>query len=418
MKVVSSKRERDKTVVLDLARRFGPLSRVAIHELTRLRPSTISMLVRELLREGRLLEAGPSDNPTGRKQVLLRIQEDRGFVASLEFDAEMVVAAVVNLGAHIRHSVKEATYLGGGIEGLVRQLLDCAARAVRDAGIDESLLVGVGVADPGLIDRRQGVAIVSSTIEFWKDVPLRRIFEERFQAPFLLESNSRARTVAERILGAGRMADDMLYLDYGTGIGLGVVTEGQVLRGRGDCACEFGHTHLMEGGPPCKCGSFGCLEAIAGAPAMAARVRNAVLEGGHSAVLDLAGGDPASITGFMVIEAASKGDKMCAAVLEEAERYLALGLANIVNLFNPALVVLDKRLALADPGFLDRINRIVRRQALRRSAEGLSFRLSELGVEAGVLGVALLVIEQIFEIPALKLPRFMAEPALETASLQ
>lgn len=401
MKNVSTKRERDKSVLLDVVRRFGPLSRVDLHDMTKMRPGTISALVRELLRERMLVEAGPSDNPMGRKQVLLHLNQDHRYIAAVEFDAESVVAAIFNLGAQLKHILSEPTDMEHGLDGLVNQLLRCTEAAIAKAGVDRRALVGVGVADPGLIDSRQGISLTSSTIEFWHSVPLRKIFEKHFGIPLRLESNTRARTVAERMRGAGDMAEDLIYVDYGTGIGMGVITEGKLLRGRGECAGEFGHTHVMDGGPPCKCGSFGCLEAIVGAPAIAARARSAVLEGGNSMVLDLAGGHASKITGWNVIEAARAGDKMCAVILEDVERYLGLGLANVVNLFNPSLVILDKRLGAGDPGFLNQTARIVRRQALERSTSDLQFRYSQLGADAGVLGVALLVIERHFEIPAM-----------------
>jgi N-acetylglucosamine repressor len=416
MKDVSTKRERDKSVIIDIVRRLGPVSRVDIHDLTRLRPGTISLLVRELLRENKLLEVGPSDNPLGRKQVLLRLNEESGFITAIDFDADAVVAAVLNLGARIKCSIKENTYLNGGMDGLIRQLLDCTTRVVEQAGIGTGSLVGIGVADPGLIDSREGVSITSSTIEFWKGAPLKRIFEAEFDVPFLLESNTRARTIAERILGAGHMASDMVYVEYGAGIGLGIVTEGKILRGRGECAGEFGHTHVVEGGPACKCGSFGCLEAIAGAPAIATRARTAVLEGAASRVLELAGGDPSLITGFHVIDAARQGDRMCSAILDDVEKYLGLGLANVVNLFNPSLLVLDRRLGMMDESVIDQIARVVRRQALQQSTEGLEFRYSELGEEAGVLGIALMVLEQLFEIPSIKLPKFLREAGAQAAN--
>lgn len=411
MKDVATKRERDKSVLLDIVRRFGPLSRVDIHDMTRLRPGTISTLVRELLRERTLIESGLSDNPMGRKQVLLHLNEDHGAIAAVTFDAESVVAAVFNLGAQMKHMISAPTDLEHGVDGVVNQLLRSMESAIAKAGVERRALVGIGMADPGLIDSRQGISLTSSAIEFWRAVPLKQIFENHFRIPLLLESNTRARTVAERMQGAGEMAEDMIYIDYGAGIGMGVVSEGKLWRGRGECAGEFGHTHVMDGGPPCKCGSFGCLEAIVGAPAIAARARSAVMEGGSSTVLELAGGDADRITGWNVIEAARGGDKMCAVILEDVERYLGLGLANVVNLLNPSLVILDRRLGAGDEGFLNRTARIVRRQALERSTCDLQFRYSQLGGEAGVLGVALLVLERHFEIPTLKLPVFMTEPS-------
>jgi predicted NBD/HSP70 family sugar kinase len=413
MKAVRRKSEHDRAVVLDVVRRFGPVSRVDVHALTHLRPGTISLIVRELIREGWLKEAGSSDNPTGRKRVLLRINEERGNVVALAFDPGCIEASVVDLGGRLRHLVREPACLEQGADGLVAQLLRLAERAVEESGIDPDSLAGVGVADPGLINAREGISMLATAFDFWRDVPLRSHFTGRFRAPFLLESDTRARMFAERILGAGRNADDMLYVDYSTGIGLGVVTGGRILRGSNGCAGEFGHTRIMDGGPPCKCGSFGCLETLAGAPALAARARRALAEGAPSRVLELAGGDPGKITGFLVMEAARNGDKMCGAILEETGRWLALGIANAVNLFNPSLVVLDGRLKAAGQRFLEQVTQIVKWQALSLSTHGLELRFGELGPEAGVLGVALMVIQGLFEIPALKLPRFMIEPARE-----
>jgi predicted NBD/HSP70 family sugar kinase len=159
----------------------------------------------------------------------------------------------------------------------------------------------------------------------------------------------------------------------------------------------------------CTCGSFGCLEAIAGAVALKARIRRAISEGSTSQALALAGGDVDNISAWTVLTAAKLGDKTCNAIVEQAGDYLGLGLANIVNLFNPSLIVLDRRLEQAGQGLLDHIIRVVKRQALSHSTEDLEIRFAKLGEEAGVLGVGLMLLERHFEIPALKLPRFMIE---------
>jgi predicted NBD/HSP70 family sugar kinase len=189
----------------------------------------------------------------------------------------------------------------------------------------------------------------------------------------------------------------MFYIEYGRGIGAGIVVGGKVLEGHRRSSGEFGHTHVIENGPACTCGSFGCLEAIAGASALEAKVRKAIQEGATSRLMELVDGDLNKITPWAALKAASMGDKTCDMIVEEIGKYLGLGVANLVNLFNPKLIVLDERLELAGPVLLEQIIRIVKRQA---------------GAEAGVLGAGLLVVEKLFEIPALKPPRFMIEPRL------
>jgi glucokinase len=251
---------------------------------------------------------------------------------------------------------------------------------------------------------------MSSTIESFKQVPLRRIFEKEFAVPVQVANFASAKAVAERTLGAGTMADDMIYVEYGkTGIGAGIITGGKLLHGAGHAAGELGHTHMTEEGPACKCGSFGCLEALAGAAAIESRIRKAIAEGSGSEVIALAGGNPAAVTGWMVLKASEMGDKTCSAIVEQAAKYLGLGFANLVNLFNPLVLVLDQRLKLAGQGLLDQVIKVVKRQALTYSTEKLSIRFGNLGDEASVLGAGSIALEKHFEIPALKPPRFLIE---------
>jgi len=410
IKHCKTQRERDLHVIEGLVRRFGSLSQVEIHELTHLQRSGISGLVRDLVKQGRLVEAGRSDNTIGRKRVLLRVNEEHGFFLGVGFDDEAVLAAVMDLRPRIRSLAREATRLEGGTNGLAHQLLSCAHEALRQADLRAESLLGIGVAGSGLVNSHEGTMVMSSTIESFKQVPLRRIFEKEFAVSVQVANFASAKAVAERTLGAGTMADDMIYVEYGkTGIGAGIITRGTLLHGAGHAAGELGHTHMTEEGPACKCGSFGCLEALAGAAAIEGRIRKAITEGSGSEVIALAGGNPAAVTGWMVLKASEMGDKTCSAIVEQAAKYLGLGLANLVNLFNPSVLVLDQRLKLAGQGLLDQVIKVVKRQALTYSTENLSIRFGNLGDEASVLGAGSIALEKHFEIPALKPPRFLIE---------
>ncbi|MGA2987092.1 MAG: ROK family protein [Terriglobia bacterium] len=410
MKHVTTKNERDRLMIEALILKYGQLSRAEIHELTHVQRSEISRLVRELLVEGRLLPAGRADNPMGRKQVLLRLNEEFRFILAIGFDDENALAAILDLHLLMRSSVREPALLGEGKDGLTRQLIALAHQAIAKAGVHPQSLVGIGVAGSGLVNSGEGVMVMSSTVEFCQDFHLQEIFEKEFGVPIAVENITRAKTVAERGLGPGELAQDMIYVEYGrTGIGAGIVINGKLFYGAGYAAGEFGHTHMIEDGPACKCGSFGCLEAIAGAAALQSRTRKAIAEGGTSSALALAEGDPDKITGWTVLQAAGQGDKICAAIVEQAAGYLGVGLANLVNLFNPAVIVIDQRLSLAGPGLLDQLTRVIRRKALNHSARGVTVRFGSLGNEASLLGAGRVALENHFEIPALKLPRFMIE---------
>ena len=160
MKHVPTIKERDRALITDVVRRFGPLSRVKLHELTHFRPATIGAVVRELLDEGVLAEGGLSNNPTGRKQILLELNEKLGYVVTLDFDAETVSAGMMDVRAKLRNSViRESTDLANGREGLLRQLLSCVERTIQQAGPESGRPLGIGIGDPGLVNSQEGISV-------------------------------------------------------------------------------------------------------------------------------------------------------------------------------------------------------------------------------------------------------------------
>jgi N-acetylglucosamine repressor len=409
MNRVLTVREKDKAVIMATIRGFGPISRVGIHNLTHLRPATISLLVKELLAEARLQVVGHATNPTGRKQVMLSVNEESSFVIGLDFDEEFVDVALLDLHPKVKHVMREPTNLLSGVDGLVEQLFACVERLIQTSGVSAHSIRGIGVGVPGLVNHRTGTVMMSSTIEFWKQIELKEMFERKFGISTVVENNSRTKAVAERVLGAGEKAEDMVYAEYGRGIGSGIIIGGRILQGHRYSGGELGHTHIVEDGPACKCGSFGCLEAIASIKPLEGRLRKALADGGYSRCLELVDRDESKLTGWTVLEGSRIGDKLCIAIVEELGRYLGLALANVVNLFNPAVVVLDSRLEIAGQPLLDQIARVVRLQALSRATEDLVFRFGRLGSSVGVLGAGLLITEALFEIPLLKPPRFLVE---------
>jgi predicted NBD/HSP70 family sugar kinase len=389
-----TKSQRDKRLIESLVYREGAVSRVGLHSLTNLRRSTISTLTRQLIDEGKLVEAGPSDNPMGRKQMLLKLNRKYCYLVGLEFDDEQVTAGVMDLEPSVTRMITEKTDLSHGKEGLLRQLQSAAKKVMSAARVPSSKLLGIGIADPGLVDTRRGVTTTCTTIDFWNDVPVTATFAREFKVPVLVESKTRARAVAEQKLGVGEREPNMIYLDYGTGIGAGVIVDGKLLYGQNCGAGEVGHTNMIRSGPTCKCGSNGCLEAVVGASAVESRTRKALSEGVTSQLMQMAQEDPSRITVWLVLEAARLGDKMCWNLVAEVAEEIGVAMANLVNLFNPAMLVFDHRLGATGEEFLNLVSRVVKSNALASSASGLSLRFARLGKDAGLLGVGLQVLDR------------------------
>jgi predicted NBD/HSP70 family sugar kinase len=226
----------------------------------------------------------------------------------------------------------------------------------------------------------------------WKNVPLRAIFEEEFHLPCLIEDSVRTMATAERHFGLGSDVADFLFIEVGMGIGAAIFLAGKLYRGRGGKAGEFGHITVDENGPLCSCGNNGCLESVGSCGAIIQAGRLAIERGVDSRIRDLARGDLNKISIEVIAQAAAENDSLAFRVLQDASSYIARGLADLVNLLNPRLIIFGGALFRAAPQLLaDPLRRIIRQRSLEKSANDVHLRVSPLGAEAGALGASLMI---------------------------
>lgn len=397
----------NRALILNSVRKYEPVSRTRIKEVTGIRLASITALVKELSEEGFLREVGVGDSERGRKQVLLELNSGNRFVVGVEFEADQVIGVVADLKARIATKTRLA-FADHRRETIIEGIKRAIREVISKSGVSRERLMGIGVADPGLIDSRQGVSVFSSTIRDWQKVPIKEIMEREFHLPVFLEESTRSKTLCEQRYGAGKEVDHMMFIEFGSGIGCGMIFQGQLFRGFSESAGELGHMRVMENGPVCNCGSFGCLEAVASLPAIGSRAIKMIREGvNHSAILDLAGGEVEKITAEHVFQAARKGDKLALGIVDEVAKNLGIGIANAVNFFNPEMVVFDAALGEVEDLILEPVRKTIKRQALEISTRHLRFEVSRMGEEAGALGAATLVLDKFFEIPQLKIPDYL-----------
>ncbi|HKK93226.1 MAG TPA: ROK family protein [Longimicrobiales bacterium] len=280
-----------------------------------------------------------------------------------------------------------ATRAERGVEVVVDDIARMARSAMESAGIAETDVIGMGVGSPGPLDRATGVVSESPNLG-WRDVPLRQLLRARFDAPVALDNDANCAVYGEWWQGAGRGSASMFGLTVGTGIGGGWISDGVLQHGVSDAAGEIGHTTVAIDGRLCACGNYGCLEAYASGPSIARRARQGVEAGTDSALLDLVDGELDRITAVTVFEAAVSGDAFADRVVNEAARTLGVGVANIINLLNPEIVVLMGGVTRAGDHLLQPLRAEVRTRAFRVAAEACRIVPGTLVETAGVVGAA------------------------------
>jgi predicted NBD/HSP70 family sugar kinase len=358
-----------------------PRSRPELSEATGLSPASVSNVVRELIGEGIVVEAGSIDSDGGRPRVLLQINPDYGYVVGVDvgeirvrvelFDLTMTERAKVDYPLDPRrHDV------GVIVEAILTGLDEVLARS----GVSPPTVLGVGIGVPGIVENGPD-GLVHGQSYGWDAVPLERLLRSETSLPLHVDNGAKTMGQAELWFGAGRGAQHAVVCLIGSGVGASIIAHGSAHRGSTSSAVEWGHTTVMVGGRTCRCGARGCLEAYVGAEAILDRY------GGPSP-----GADQESALAALTDLAATSA--RAAEILNETALYLGVSLGNLINLFNPEKIILGGWAGLLlGERMLPAIREAAGQHSLRYPFRQTSIELGRLGPNAVALGAATLPIE-------------------------
>lgn len=274
------------------------------------------------------------------------------------------------------------------VEESIRQVLSEHGGVRKD-------FAGVGIGSPGPLDRKTGTVIDTPNLG-WRNFPLRDLIANIVGLPATLDNDANCATYGEWWLGAGRNVNTLVGLTLGTGIGGGIVLDGEIFHGASDAAGEIGHMTIDSTGRKCKCGNYGCLEAYASGPAISLRAAEGIEAGAQSLLPDLVAGRLEDITAATVYEAAVLGDAYANEVLKETAKFLGTGIANIINVLNPEMVVISGGVTRAGDTIFVPLRAEVRRRAFRSAEERCQIVSAKLVGTAGLIGAAAVFLKETF----------------------
>ncbi len=384
-------RELNRAILLSHLRRSAPQSRASLAALTGLNKATVSSLINELLEHKLVCELGLADSSGGRRATLLDLNPHAGCLIGVEMSVDYVNAVLTDFRAEVQW--RERAVLGGAADQATTvartiAMIETARRAAEERGAQ---VLGVGLGVPGLVDVASGRLVFGPNLG-WYDVPIRDLLRERFSFPVFVDNDANASALGEWYFGSAQQVDNFVYLTANMGLGAGVMLGGQVHRGATGYAGEVGHTVIDPDGPPCGCGSRGCWETLAGQRALVRRVATGWHDSGEAA----AGGE---INMECILQAAGAGDPVVLAALEETARYLGLGIANLLNTFNPSEVVLGGVLSTAADYLLPGIERAIAAHALRWPRQSARLCVSAFRFDACAMGGVALVLQHLVSHP-------------------
>jgi glucokinase len=314
----------------------------------------------------------------------------RNYVIAVDLGGTNIRVALVHADGRITRRISRPSLVREGKARVIDSLLS-AVEELYQENYEAPQGIGIGVA--GAIDLKTGTITQSPNLPGWDDVPLQKLVKERlsFSAEVFLENDANAAALGEYWKGAGAGSTTMICLTIGTGIGGGVIVNDMVLHGADGMASELGHITVDPQGPRCNCGNTGCLEALASATAIQKSAADALRAGHRSSLKSLWNRDPDSLTAKAIADAAYDGDDPARRIYQDMGTWLGIGIATLINVFNPEKVIIGGQVSKAWELFIESMQEEISRRALRVPARRAELLPARCGDDAGLLGAAYMV---------------------------
>ncbi|MEK4012851.1 ROK family transcriptional regulator [Peribacillus sp. FSL M8-0224] len=385
----------NRSLILNIIREKGPISRADIAKLTKLTPPTVSSFVKELLEAEIVIERNLGESSGGRKPTLLTLSEDMFHVIGMDVGSQNIKTILTSItGKVIKKSIVPLPAQTTN-EALLSLMIDSVSGILDHTKIDEEKIVGIGVSMHGIVDVEEGSSVFAPNLNL-QNIPIKRVLEERFNMMVKVENDGRAMSLGELWFGNGAGIDSFVCINVGRGIGAGIIINGKLYHGSHFISGEIGHMIIDIDGPQCTCGNYGCLQTFASGPSIVEWVKKEMRLGHSSLLTNLTKGDLEKVTGELIYSSALEGDTLCKTALQQAGRYLGVGITNVIHTVNPRRIIIGGGVSNAGDLIMDNIIQTVNQRALTNPAKQTEIILSKFGDDATAMGAVALILAELF----------------------
>ena len=315
-------------------------------------------------------------------------------VLAIDLGGTKIIAAIISNQGQVMAKEYCLTLAGEGPQSVIDRILFAIDHLLSVRKLDLSQLDSISIAAAGAIDFDKGLVTSSPNLPGWHNIPLRDMVNRKYKVNTFLINDASAATLGEYHFGAGKGVNNLIYLTVGTGIGGGIIINGKLYSGPRGSAGEIGHMTIDVNGPRCNCGNIGCLEMLASGTAVAREAIRRIGRGEESSLTEIVEGKIEDITAEKVGVAAQGGDPLALEVISKVAAYLGVGMVNLVNIFNPEMIIVGGGVAQMGDLLLGPARQVVKERAFQLSAQAVRIVPAQLGENAGVLGAAIFAHQQ------------------------
>lgn len=368
----------NKSLVLEKVMNEAPISRAFIAQQSGLNKGTVSSLVNELIEERLVFETGRGKSSGGRRPVMLTFNKNAGYSIGIDLGVNYILSILTDLKGNIIKEIYQ--HISERDFEIVYQHLKTSIKELINATPDSPYgIVGIGVGVPGIVNN-QGEILIAPNLH-WRNINLKELIEKDFNIPVLIENEANAGAYGEKLHGAGKDYKNMIYVSAGIGIGVGIIINGELFTGANGFSGEMGHSTIVVNGKKCSCGNEGCWERYASEKALLEEVeKRNILDSEHVSIEKL-------------IDAAESGNENVIEIFYEIGKFLAVGINNIINTFNPEQVIIGNRLSMLQKWVEKPLQDYIKTHTTQYLQEDLSIRFSALKKHSVPIGVSAISIE-------------------------
>lgn len=310
-------------------------------------------------------------------------------VVAVDLGGTKITSAVITREDEMISRIYRLTLAHEGPQNVINRIVDAVKLSVRKAGLEMADIGDISIGAPGPVDINRGLVSGAPNLPRWHNIPLRDRLADSLGKPVFLLNDASAAALGEHRMGAGRGVDNLIYITVSTGIGGGLIINGRLYNGTDGCAAEIGHMIIKFDGPVCKCGQHGCLESLASGTAIADLAQMRLGKGEKSMMTVMADNKSRGVTAEVVAAAARKRDALALKVIEETAGYLGIGLANLVNIINPQMIIIGGGVSKMGEMLLRPARKSMKQHAFKLPAQTVRVVRPRLGMDAGLMGAAI-----------------------------
>jgi glucokinase len=314
------------------------------------------------------------------------------YLVGVDMGGTKILAGVFDTGFNCLARMKISTKPERGAEGVIERVARCVRDAVDECDLSLKQIRGIGIGAPGAVDTEEGRVIFAPNLE-WKDVPLKKALEKQLEVPVFVNNDCKLHTLGVYEAELKAKPKHLIGIFLGTGIGAGLILDGKLYTGFNGSAGEIGHMVIDVNGPECGCGNRGCFEALASRRAIFRNIQTAVKKGQETLLVEMLGKDLADLRSGDLRKAIRRGDKFVEKVIEQAAEYTGIAVGNLINMFNPEVIVLGGGIIeQLEHEMISIIEKVAKAHALPGTAKGIEIMATRLGDDAGITGGAVIAL--------------------------